>query len=646
MTFKIFVPFSGAVLWQMPAGCRRSESNMDFKNLFERLLPRKELREFRDLGGWRVYYIRVMLFIALIILPIGLISSLPNYLHQERYGLILFEVVIIILVAVTLSLRYNTFSIKIFFTLLYGLMIMFVVTLGPLYARPGWMVMCVVSAAFLFGVRAAVITTGINFVLLMGLYGFAGPHLAAWAPVYGEHFNVWLMFVVSISLISLFAGLPVGLLLERMNRLLLHERDLHIQLAREGGELQSINAALRNEIAQRRKAEEEKNRLQRELDQSQKMEAVGTLAGGIAHDFNNILSAIIGYAQLALKDKTVSEKTRQKMTEVLNSGERAKALVNQILTFSRKAEIRVAPLKLSESVLDALNMMRSLIPANITVERNFADSGMILSSSTYVHQIIMNLCNNAIHAMDKEGGVLEVRLMREFIDEPPAARQVNLPAGLYLKLTISDTGCGMTPEVAARAFEPYFTTKEPGRGTGLGLSVVHGIVRSHGGAMTCRSLPERGTSFDIYFPEIEDRRKPEESRKEEAMPTGKETILYIDDEPMLCEIAGEMLESLGYQVVGQTSSTDAYDLFIADPHRFDAVITDMTMPRLTGDKLALKMLALRPDMPIIMCTGYSEHISSETAANLGIRGFLMKPYEMTQLAHTLRRVIDGEYSRV
>jgi CheY-like chemotaxis protein len=219
---------------------------------------------------------------------------------------------------------------------------------------------------------------------------------------------------------------------------------------------------------------------------------------------------------------------------------------------------------------------------------------------------------------------------------------VNLPAGSYLKMTISDNGQGMKPEITARIFEPYFTTRETGHGTGLGLSVVHGIVKSHGGAITCDSKPGRGTSFDIYFPEIEDRRKPEVSRLEEAMPTGTETILYVDDEPTLCEIAGEMLEDLGYQVVSKTSSTEAHDLFVANPQRFAAVITDMSMPQLAGDRLVQKILVLRPDMPIIMCTGYSEHMSSEDAAKLGIREFLMKPYDMSQLAHALRRAIDGK----
>jgi len=611
---------------------------MVVKKLFARFLPRAE---FQDLDGWRIYYIGVMLFLAIILIPVGLAFSVPTFIAQGKYGMIAFEVGVIVLISTTLHLRYSAPSVKIFFTLLYGLMLTLIVALGPLYARAGWLVMCTVSASFLFGVRAAIITTIINAVLLMLLYWLVGPHLLAWTPVYQEPFTTWTMFIINISLVSLFASLPVGLLLNQMNRLLIHEHDLRTQLAQESDTLQSTNIKLQNEVAERRKAEEEQRRLQTNLDQAQKMEAMGILAGGIAHDFNNILSAIIGYSQLAMTDTSVSDKTRQKITEVLNAGERAKELINQILTFSRKAEIRAVPLNLGESVSNAFKMMQSLIPANIKVKQNYTASGLILSSSTHIHQIIMNLCNNAIQAMDRDGGVLTVNLTREYIDGQSSAGEPHLPPGPYLKMTVSDTGHGMTPEVAIRIFEPYFTTKEPGRGTGLGLSVVHGIVKSHGGAITCHSRLGEGTTFDIFFPEVNDRRKPEAARKEETMPTGTETILYVDDEPMLCEIAYELLEILGYQVICKTNSVEAYDLFVADPQRFAVIITDMSMPHLTGDKLARKILALRPDTPIIICTGYSEHISSEDAGRLGIREFLMKPYELPQLAHAVRRAIDG-----
>ena len=614
---------------------------MVVKKLFERVLPHPKLQ---DLAGWRGYYIGVMLFLALMIFPIGFAFSIPTFLAQGKRELLALDIGAIILIGTALHFRYSAVSVKVFFVLLYGLMLTFIIILGPLYARPGWLVMCTVSAAFLFGVRAAAITTAINAALLTLLYWLVGPHLAAWAPVYRDPLATWVMFTVNISLISLFASMPVGLLLNQMNRLLIQEHGLSTRLALESRNLQSANRELQNEISERRKAEDEKRRLQTDLDQAQKMEAVGELAGGIAHDFNNILSVITGYSQLALDDKAVSEKTKQKITQVIYAGERARELVNQILVFSRKTEVLRAPLKLGESVSDALKMMQSLIPANIKVTQTCDASGMILSSSLYVHQIIMNLCSNAIHAMGKDGGVLDVRLTREYPGEPATPDELPLQEGPYLKITVSDTGHGMTSEIAARIFEPYFTTKEPGRGTGMGLKVVYGIVKSHGGFISCRSTPGAGSCFDVYFPEIEDRRNPERSREEEAIPTGTETILYIDDEPTLCEIAGEMLERLGYQVVGKTSSVEAYDLFIADPQRFHTIITDLNMPHLSGEILAQKILALRPDTPIIMCTGYCEQTSRDDAFKLGVREFLIKPYTMNQLAHAVRRTIDGKRS--
>lgn len=616
---------------------------MVVKRLFKRILPRAK---FQDLAGWRGYYIGVMLFLALIIVPIGLAFSIPTFLNQGHYGLIVLDIGIVTLIGTALHFRYFAPSVRLFFVLLYGFMLALMIFLGPSYARPGWLVMSTVSAAFLFGVRAAAITTALNAVLLTLLYGLVGPHFPAWAPVYRDPLSTWIMFTVNISLVSLFASMPVGLLLNQMNRLLIQERDLSTQLALESKNLQSANAELQNEISERRKAEDEKKRLQTDLNQAQKMEAIGELAGGIAHDFNNILSVIIGYSRLAMDDDAVPEKTKKRITEVLRAGERARELVNQILAFSRKTEVQRTPLKLGESVSDALKMMHSLIPANIKVRQTYDASGLILSSSLHIHQIIMNLCSNAIHAMGKDGGVLDVRLTRECLGEPPTPEEPYLPAGPYLKMTVSDTGHGMTPEIAARIFEPYFTTKEPGRGTGMGLSVTYGIVKSHGGLISCRSMPGAGSSFDVYFPEIEDRRNPERSREEAAMPAGTETILYIDDEPDLCEITAEMLERLGYQVVGKTSSVEAHDLFIADPRRFHAVITDLNMPHLSGEMLARKILALRPDMPIMMCTGYCEQTSRDDAVRLGIRELLMKPYSMDQLAHAVRRTIDGKCSPV
>jgi PAS domain S-box-containing protein len=395
------------------------------------------------------------------------------------------------------------------------------------------------------------------------------------------------------------------------------------------------------DITDRKKAEDEKKKLENELIQAQKMESIGTLAGGIAHDFNNILSAIIGYAQLAMYDVSEPEQARKELNEVLKAGDRAKDLVSQILTFSRKADARYSPISLTKTVMDSIKMMRSVLPTTIDIRHDLIDSGLVMADPTQIHQVMLNLCANAAHAMDKTGGVMEVRLRRVDIDEGPQSLEPNLPPGPYLWLSISDTGHGMTPEVMARIFDPYFTTKEIGRGTGLGLAVVHGIVQSHGGTITCASSPGKGTTFDIYLPEIMSEEAVVRQHEERPLPIGTERILFIDDEPILVELAEEMLSKLGYTVVTKSSSTEALELFQKDPDNYDLVITDMTMPGMTGDRLAQKILEIRHDIPIILCSGYSEHISEEKAKKIGIRKFVMKPLEVKELAKTIRKVLDG-----
>ncbi len=394
------------------------------------------------------------------------------------------------------------------------------------------------------------------------------------------------------------------------------------------------------DITDRKVAEKERKRLQDQLAQAQKMEAMGTLAGGIAHDFNNILMAIIGYSQLALDDLGQPDKAARELREVLKAGDRARDLVSQILTFSRKDETAYAPVAIRTIVQESLKMMRSMIPSTIEIRQNLADSGLVMSNPTKVHQIVMNLCTNAAHAMEEAGGVLEVGLKRVDLDDD-MARGLDLNPGPYLRLSVSDTGHGMPPEIAKRIFEPYFTTKDKGRGTGLGLSVVHGIVKSHQGAVVCRSTPGLGSTFEVYLPEIDSAQTPEESPVESIRQGGAEEILFVDDEPVLAELVEKMLGNLGYRVVTRTGSVEALELFREDPSRFDLVITDMTMPVMTGDKLAVKLMEIRPDIPVILCSGFSESISEEDARRLGIRQFVMKPLETRDLAAVIRKVLDS-----
>jgi PAS domain S-box-containing protein len=394
-----------------------------------------------------------------------------------------------------------------------------------------------------------------------------------------------------------------------------------------------------HDITNSKKAEEEKKMLESQLAQAQKTEAIGTLAGGIAHDFNNILSAIIGYTELAIHDFSDPAKAVNELREVLKAGERSRNLVRQILMFSRKTETQYSPVALHDIIVESIRMMRSVLPTSIEIRHDLQFHGLVMADPTQIHQVMMNLCTNAAHAMDETGGVLNVTLKKMHLDGDRASRDLDLPPGPYVNLAVSDTGRGMTPEVMARIFDPYFTTKEVGKGTGLGLAVVHGIVKSHGGAVTCRSSPGKGATFDIYLPEIELGKEATETLEKEPLPSGTGRILFVDDEPALTNLAEKMLANLGYTVVTRTDSADALELFRKDPDGFDLVITDMTMPGMTGDRLAQKLKEIRHDIPIILCTGYSDHMSEEKAKEIGIQEFIMKPLNMRSLAETTRKIL-------
>lgn len=287
-----------------------------------------------------------------------------------------------------------------------------------------------------------------------------------------------------------------------------------------------------------------------------------------------------------------------------------------------------------------MKLLKATLPTTIEVREDLArDTGVVNADPSQMHQVIMNLGTNAGHAMQEDGGVLEVSLANVELDDLSASKHLDLTTGSYLRLTVSDTGHGMTSKIMERIFDPYFTTKDTGEGTGLGLSVAQGIVKAHGGTITVYSELGKGTTFHVYLPIIHEAEKPEKE-SEEPLPTGSERILFIDDEQVLVETGSQMLERLGYKVVTKRSSIQALDLFRAEPDRFDLVITDMTMPHMTGDKLAQELLKIRPDIPIILCTGHSKRISEEKAKGLGIRAFVMKPISTRVMAETVRKALD------
>ena len=396
------------------------------------------------------------------------------------------------------------------------------------------------------------------------------------------------------------------------------------------------------DITESKQTDEERKKLEAQLMQAQKMEALGTLAGGIAHDFNNILSAIIAYAEGGKHIVPDTDKVRKNIDEILKVSSRARDLVKQILAFSRRTKHEYIQLKLDATVKESLKMLRAILPKTIEIRQNLPANGRVMADSTQIHQVVMNLCSNAAHAMGERGGVLDVSLNKVDVHEGVEAFALDLPPGPYLRLSVSDTGHGMTPEVLERIFEPYFTTKEKGRGTGLGLSVVHGIVKSHKGAITCKSIPGEGTTIDIYLPEIEFKKEAAAPRSGMSSLNGTERILFIDDEQILGKAVKEGLRNLGYRVVTRTSSIEALDLFRKHPDQFDLVITDIIMPVMSGDRLAQEMLRIRHNIPVILCTGYSEQMTEEKAKELGAQELIMKPMEMRDLAHTIRKVLDGK----
>lgn len=396
------------------------------------------------------------------------------------------------------------------------------------------------------------------------------------------------------------------------------------------------------DVTSMKQAEEDRKKLEEQIRQIQKMEAIGTLAGGIAHDFNNILAAIIGYTELTMMDVPEDWPARQHMEQVLKAGMRAKNLVQQILSFSRRTVPERKPLEIDVIIKEALKFLRASLPSTIEIRTDIEKSpGTVLADPTQIHQVLTNLCSNAAYAMRETGGLLEVRLSQLSVDDTAAAQLNGLSPGDYQRLTVRDTGQGMDPEIVERIFEPFFTTKGPGEGTGMGLSVVYGIVKDHYGAITVDSQLGKGTIFQVYLPLTTKPAERDPLAPATSLPTGHERILFVDDEATLVNLGHRMLARLGYRVTSKSSSLEALEAFRAEPGRFDLVITDQTMPHLTGLELAHKLWDIKPELPIILCTGFSQQITAEMALEMGIKRFLTKPLVVREVAETVRSVLDG-----
>lgn len=382
--------------------------------------------------------------------------------------------------------------------------------------------------------------------------------------------------------------------------------------------------------------------LDSQLRQAHKMEAIGTLASGIAHDFNNLLQAMLGYAVLARRKTAGDKQVSASLQQVIEAGNRATELVSQILAFSRRTERRFLPVQLDQVVREAAKLLRPSLPSTIDLRVDIDPKcRAVIGDATEMHQVIMNICTNAYQAMRDTGGVLEILVHETSVDAVRASSHPLLEEGDYVRVVVVDTGCGMPPETLERVFDPYFTTKEAGEGTGLGMATVRGIVEGGGGAVTIDSVPGEGTTVEVLMPIPKWRDLPAEGTLAESGDAhGTERVLFVDDEPMLVELVRQDLQEFGYSVEARTSSVEALEAFRSDPSKFDVVITDQTMPNLTGIELSRQLLQLRPDVPVVLCTGFSDLVDDKVARKAGIRELVPKPVLCSDLAAAIRRVRD------
>lgn len=398
------------------------------------------------------------------------------------------------------------------------------------------------------------------------------------------------------------------------------------------------------DITELKRAEAERSSLEEQLQHARRMEAIGTLAGGVAHDFNNILAAIVGFGELSLLQAKSNDPVRDDIAQILKAAYRARDLVQQILAFSRRAVQERKPVDLASVIQDALKLIRATTPANIELRFAPAPEGCtVLADVTQVHQVLMNLCANARWAVrSKPSGLIQIELERAELVRPLSARDTTLAAGPYVRLSVTDDGCGMDEATRARVFDPYFTSKPVGEGSGLGLSVVHGIVASHGGAITVSSERGRGTRFELLLPAVDQRRSSSVPPPEPPAAASGEHVLLVDDEPDVANVCSRMLERAGYRVTATSDPMEALRLFQGNPGDYAIVVTDQSLPHMTGSALTKQILAVRADARVIICTGYSESLDDKTAREIGARRLLMKPLDMTTLTRAVRQVLDDD----
>lgn len=464
-------------------------------------------------------------------------------------------------------------------------------------------------------------------------------------------------FFISSNIIGMFISyfLELSARKEFYMRILLEQEKENVKIANNALErrvhertkqLSNANLDLKKEIEIRQKFERERAELEKQLFQRKKMETIGTLAGGIAHDFNNILTPILGYTDMAREELPPESNLRFDIEQINNAALRGKDLVQQILTFSREVDFEKKPVQLQSIVAEALNLLKASLSPGVEIKQNLDNKiGTVLADPTHIHQIVMNLCTNAMHAMIKTGGTLEIKLDAVRVDQKTAEKIPNLKRGDYIRLTISDTGYGMDIKTKERIFEPFFTRKEVGSGSGLGLSVVHGIINNYGGAIVVDSAPGKGTSFAIYLPKYGD--DPQWYHKSDKKPVkGNEHILFVDDEPEITFMGKKMLENLGYKVSIKSDSLSALEEFKKNPKKYSLLVTDQKMPNMSGTELAARMKKIRPGLKVIIITGYADNLSDEVLSEGEISEVILKPMILDDFSKAIRKVLDNKHLNI
>ena len=612
---------------------------MNKSNPLERIIAATGLDQVTDVESWRAHLVRVIEWAGVVAMPLGLLASMPVYLREQHLTLIIIDCLVWLYLVVMVLRPPESIRFRSLVTLgvVFMLSVTFLVTLGPTHARAAWPVLFVALASALFGARGTVVATLLNAGMLTLVYLTASPEDPAWQHTLSEPTNRWSMFVVSLSLLSFLTGIPVALLLRGLDRTLNKERHARAQLSSERAELERAYGKLQLEV-------EERQRLERRVQQAEKLEAIGQLAGGIAHDLNNVLMPILGSAELAQLKLPQDSPVQGRLKDILEAGERARALVQQILLFSREVPPDRQLVDIGEVLSEVARDVDRTLPEGIELQLELDDAPLVLGNSVALFQVVLNLVTNAVAAMEGHQGAITLRCLQVAADTPIDDPQANRESGReYACVVVEDQGTGMDAETASRVFEPFFTTKPFGQGTGLGLATTHGIVNAYGGQITLRTEPDAGTAFSVYLPTAStaQRRQLEPTaNRTDDRPSSVGRALLVDDNPHTRMTISRQLESLGYDVVEAADATDALEQFSAadDDHRsapFQLVITDLHMPDMTGFELCSAIKQDHPGLPVLLATGFSEHNTQREAKQAGIDSIISKPFSRQDLDRAL-----------